>query len=219
MRHNLTNLGGSFFDAKPGSNFSAIQQPRLKGRGSLTRFCDYFVMVFERYDDCYRVQRVLDKRFSRYGLKLHPDKTRRVDFRFRYRKENIRCGKHVNFDFLGFTRFWGKSRNGKMVVYQKTAKSRQARTLKSINDFCRFNRHKPIVEQVAMLNRNLRGHCAYFGITANGKSLRSIYHRAKRIWHKWLGRRSRKSYIPWRRFTLFLKRHPFESPRIYHQYV
>ena len=75
---------------------------------------------------------------------LHPEKTRRVDFRYRYRKENIRCGKPVNFDFLGFTHFWGKSRKGNYVVYQKTAKGRLAKTLKSFNDYCRRNRHKPL---------------------------------------------------------------------------
>ena len=198
--------------------FDQEVKPRMQGHCSLTRFADDFVMVFEHYDDCYRVQRVMNKRFKRYELELHPEKTRRIDFRFRYRKENLRRGKDVNFDFLGFTHYWGRSRQGIFVVRQKTAKVRLARTLKGFNEFCRKCRHLPLSVQQRMLNRKLRGHYAYFGITGNSKSLRNIHYKVERLWHKWLGRRSRKSYIPWQRFTLLLKRLPLEKPRIYHQY-
>lgn len=198
--------------------FHKVVTPRMIAKCSLTRFADDFVMVFEKYDDCYRVERVLNKRFERYGLVLHPDKTRRIDFRFRYRKQNIQRGKVVNFDFLGFTHFWGKSRRGVFVVRQKTAKSRLARTLKGLNEHCRRYRHLPLDVQQVTLNRKLRGHYAYFGISGNGKSLSNLHHKVQRIWHKWLGRRSRKSYIPWRRFALLLRRLPLEQPRIYHQY-
>jgi len=190
----------------------------MRGHCSLTRFADDFVMVFEDYRDCYRVQKVLGQRFNKYGLTLHPDKTRRVDFRFRYRKMNIQRGKVVNFDFLGFTHHWGKSRRGKFVVRQKTAKSRLAKALKAINLFCKVNRHRPLIEQWTRLNRRLIGHYAYFGITGNSKSIRCLHYKAQRLWHKWLGRRSRKSYIPWKRFALLLRRLPLAVPKIYHQY-
>ena len=199
--------------------FTQEVTPRMRGNCSLTRFADDFVMVFERYDDCYRVQQVLGKRFERYGLNLHPEKTRRVDFRFRFRKENQQRGKAVNFDFLGFTHYWGKSRRGHFVVRQKTAKDRLARTLKAFNEFCRRYRHKPLDVQHTMLNRKLRGHYAYFGVTGNGKSLRNIHRKVQHLWRKWLGRRSRKSYIPWQRFTVLLNRFPLEQPHIYHQYI
>lgn len=176
------------------------------------------VMVFESHSDCCRVQQVLSKRFERFNLTLHPDKTQLVDFRFRCRKENIQRGKVVNFDFLGFTHYWGKSRRGFNIVCQKTAKNRLASALKAINVFCRNNRHKPINEQWRRLNQKLIGHYVYFGITGNGKSLRCLHFRAVRLWHKWLGRRSRKSYIPWERFNKLLKRYPPAMPKIYHQY-
>ena len=193
-------------------------KPRMNGKISITRFADDFVMVFEDYSDCHRVKRVLPKRFERFGLVLHPEKTQQVDFRFRYRKENLRKGKSVNFDFLGFTHYWGRSRRGKFVVYQKTAKSRTARTLKAFNLFCKTNRHRPLDEQQIQLNRKLRGHYAYFGITGNGKALRNVHHKVVRLWHKWLGRRSRKSYITWDRFVILLKRLPLERAKIYHKY-
>ena len=127
-----------------GEWFESAVRPRMKGRCSLTRFADDFVMVFEDYQDCYRAQEVLGKRFEKYSLTLHPDKTRRIDFRFRYRKANSQRGKVVNFDFLGFTHYRGKSRRGKFVVHQKTAKSRLAKALKAINLFCKNNRHRPL---------------------------------------------------------------------------
>lgn len=80
-------------------------------------------------------------------------------------------------------------------------------------------RHKPLDLQWEWLNRRLVGHFVYFGITGNIKSLKRLHHKVERLWHKWLGRRSRKSYIPWVRFTLLLKRFPLAIPRIYHRYV
>lgn len=96
---------------------------------------------------------------------IAPGEKRCVDFRPHCRKENMRIGNPVSFDFLGFTHFWGASRKGDTVVYQKTTKGRIARTLKSFNQYCRKFRHKSLGEQYIALNRKLRGHYAYFGIT------------------------------------------------------
>ena len=198
--------------------FIGVVQPRMQGRCSLTRFADDFVMVFQNFDDCCRVERVLPERLGVYGLTLHPEKTQRIDFRVQYRKENKRRGLPVNFDFLGFTHFWGKTRRGGFAIFRKTAKGRVAKTLKSFNDYCRKDRHKPLSGQYAKLNRKLRGHFAYFGITGNLKALKAVHHKVQVIWHKWLGHRSRKSYIPWEKFTQFLKHFPLTPPRIQHQY-
>jgi len=198
--------------------FDKAVKPRMKCRCSMTRFADDFVMVFEDHNDVHRVKRVISKRFARYNLVIHPDKTKLVDFRFRYRKENRRKSKAISFDFLGFTHYWGKSRRGKDIVCQKTAKDRFRKALNEINAFCRNNRHKPLDEQWSRLNRKLVGHYAYFGITGNHKSLRNLEHQTCRLWRKWLSRRSRKSYIPWERFKLLLLRFPIARPKIYHQY-
>ena len=173
-------------------------------RFEMPRFADDFVMVFENHDDCRRVEKVLSKRFERHKLTLNPEKTRCVDFRPDYRKENRNSVTPCTFDFLGFTHFWGVSRRGNTAVYQKTAKGRLSRTLKAFHDYCRKTRHKPPDEQCAGLNRKLRGHYAYFGITGNAKALGMIHHKVKGIWHKWLSRRSQKSRITWDKFHLFL---------------
>ncbi len=102
----------------------------MQGRCSLTRFADDFVMVFQNFDDCCRVECVLPERLGVYGLTLHPEKTQRIDLRVLYRKENKRRGLPISFDFLGFTHYWGKTRKGGFAIFQKTAKGRVAKTLK-----------------------------------------------------------------------------------------
>jgi RNA-directed DNA polymerase len=200
--------------------FHQVVEPRMKGRCTLVRFCDDFVMVFEDFLDSQRVLRVLGKRMGRFGLTLHPDKTCLVDFRFK-RPGGIRhrCAQATCFNFLGFTHVWGRSRRGKPVVYQRTAKDRYARTLKTLSRYCQHYRHRSLEEQHARLSRMLRGHYAYFGITGNGKRLRWLAHRAQHIWRKWLSRRTRNGQIDWLRFKHLLARYPLPVPRIVHQYA
>lgn len=194
-----------------------VVKPRMKGRNSMTRYCDDLVMVFENYKDCLRVYKVLGKRLERFGLSLHPDKTRIVDFRFK-RPADGNCGLDCTFKFLGFLHLWRKSRNGKFVVHQRTAKDRLAKAIGSIKEYCRASLHKPLSEQHQKLSKRLQGHYAYFGITGNHKSLRCIKHQAERIWRKWLSRRSRNSKISWEEFKRILDRYPLPKPLIYHQY-
>lgn len=194
-----------------------VVRPRMKGRSSITRYCDDLVMVFENYEDCKRVYAVLGKRLEKFGLKLHPDKTRIVDFRFK-RPEKGNSWASTTFKFLGFTHLWRKSRNGKFVVHQRTTKERLAKAIMAISDYCKTNRHRPLPEQHQKLSKKLQGHYAYFGITGNDKSLRSVEHQTARIWRKWLSRRSRKSKIAWEEFKRILLRYPLPKPRIYHQY-
>jgi len=197
--------------------YADVVEPRMEGRSSITRFCDDFVMVFENYNDCIRVFRVLGERLNKFGLSLHADKTCIVDFRFK-RSQHDKSQKPTTFKFLGFIHLWKKSIKGKFVVLQRTAKERLAKAISEINEYCRANRHKPLPEQHQKLSRKLRGHYAYFGITGNHKSLRSLVHQVERIWRKWLSRRSRKSKIYWDKFRDVLKKLPLPKPRVYHQY-
>lgn len=197
--------------------FQEDVKPCMKGRCSLTRFCDDFVLVFEREEDCCRVYRVLEKRFAKYGLALHPDKTRIIDFRIKTGTRHNHEGQ--SFDFLGFTHFWGRSRKGNMAVFQKTAKSRISRMIQTITMICKRDRHRPLVEQHRKLNRRLSGHYAYFGITGNYRSMNQVKHKVEKVWQKWLSRRSDRSRINWEKFNLFLKRFPLREPKIYHCYT
>ena len=194
-------------------------KPRLQGMASLVRYADDFVMTFETHHDAQRVLEVLGKRLARYGLTLHPDKTRFIDFRLQRRGGTQPGCKEPPFDFLGFTHVWVKSRKGRDVVRQRTAKSRLARALLAVKAWCRHNRHQPILRQHARLSAKLVGHYAYYGITGNISQLGRYRQQVTRIWRKWLERRTRAKPLPWDRFNAFLKRHPLPQPRIVHGYA
>lgn len=200
--------------------FETEVRRRLKGRCILVRYADDLVMAFEHSDDAERVLAVLGKRLERYGLMLHPDKTRFVDFRpNRPDRTDHPATDGTSFDFLGFTHVWGKSRNGKNMVRQVTAKGRYARALAAVTERCRANRHQPIPTQHACLSAMMRGHYAYYGMAGNGRRLRWYARQVVRIWKKWLSRRGRHGNVPWSRLTEWLKRHPLPPPRIVHPYV
>ncbi len=199
--------------------FEEEVRPRLSGEATLVRFADDFVLTFETHHDAKRVWEVLGKRLGRYGLTLHPDKTRLIDFRpQRHGGTQADC-QDPPFDFLGFTHTWGKSRNGRNVVRQTTAKSRFARALLALKDWCRTNRHRPVREQLARLSAKLAGHCAYYGIMGNSRRLQQYRHELTKTWRKWLARRTRSKRLRWDRFNVFLARHPLPPARIVHRYA
>ena len=189
--------------------FVEMVRPRLKGRAFMVRYADDAVLAFEYHEDAKRVYQVIAKRFARFGLTLHPDKTRLVDFRRTPRRSG-------SFDFLGFSHFWGKSRKGHPVVKRKTAKKRFARALKSMNQWLRRVRHQPISEQHRILRQKLQGHFGYYGITGNGPALAAFLYRVVHMWFKWLGRRSRKARKTWEWFRALLKRFPLPKPTPVH---
>ena len=195
--------------------------PRLAGRATLVRFADDFVIIFEHERDARRVFDVLPKRMAKYGLTLHPEKTRLIDFR----RPGLRvsaspdnngdaCSRPGTFDLLGFTHYWAKSRKGYWVVKQKTAADRFRRTLKRIAEWCRRYRHAPIREQWAAMRRKLLGHFGYFGITGNSYALHTFRFRAVALWHKWLSRRSQRARLSWAEMLRLLACYPLPQPRI-----
>jgi RNA-directed DNA polymerase len=195
--------------------FEDVVQPRLRGPAFLVRFADDAVLVFAREDDARRVAEVLPKRFAKYGLKLHPEKTRLVPFR-RPGSNRRHEGRLGTFDFLGFTHHWGQSRRGYPVVKRKTAKDRVTRALRTIRRWCRANRHLSIAEQHRALGRKLSGHDAYYGITGNAAALERFHYEVPRIWRKWLDRRSNRARMKWDRFSRLLERHPLPRARVVH---
>jgi RNA-directed DNA polymerase len=185
------------------------------------RYCDDFVILFAYKDDAERVLEVLGKRLGKYGLQLHPDKTRMVDFRFQdpAPHDGGAATMATIFDFLGFTHVWVRSRKGKAVVRQQTAKTRLARAIKAIDQQCRVMRHWLLREQHRRLCQMLRGHFAYFGVTGNFERLANLYEQVRRSWRKWLSRRSRNSPVTWEAFQRLLEHLPLPRPRIVHRYA
>lgn len=194
--------------------FEHTVKPRLRGRAQLVRFADDAVLLFDREEDARRVMAVLPKRFDKYGLHLHPEKTRLVSFRRPPHGVKRPKPKPETFDLLGFTHYWGRSRRGMWVVKRKTAKDRFSRVLKAINQWCWQNRHRTVPEQWGALCRKLRGLYAFYGISGNIPSLRSLRYEVLCLWWKWLGRRSQKGRMPWSRFQAILRAFPLPLPRV-----
>jgi RNA-directed DNA polymerase len=200
--------------------FETMVRARLKGRCILVRYADDLVMAFEDFLSAKRVLAVLGKRLARFGLRLHPDKTRFIDFRFkRPNGKSHPATSGTTFDFLGFTHVWVKSRQGKNVVRQSTSKGRFARALASVSDWCSQNLHRHLAEQRLHLSQMMRGHYAYYGITGNGRRLGWYAHQVERIWKKWLSRRGQPGTFRWDRLQQLLRRYPLPPTKIVHQYT
>ena len=191
-------------------------QPALAHKAEMIRYADDFVVLFESKDDAERFLRVLPKRFGKYGLTLHPDKTRMVPFERPARVDND-DDKPGTFDFLGFTHHWAVSRKGNWFVKRRTAKDRFRRALRRLRVWCRLHRHDPVEEQHRMLTKKLEGHYAYYGITSNFDQISCLFYRTHFAWHAALARRSQRG-MPWRTMEKLLERYPLPAPRIVHRY-
>ena len=186
--------------------------PRMRGRAFLIRYADDAVLVFSDKRDAERVHSVLPKRFARFGLTVHPEKTRLVSFcRPRRDGGGPRPG---SFDFLGFTHYWARSRKGHWVPKRKTASKRFSRSLRAVNQEMRRVRHASIQEQSRVLGQKLRGFYGYYGIRGNSRSLSAFLHEARSRWKKWLSRRSHKAWVTWEAFDRMVRQYPLPRPRM-----
>ena len=187
--------------------------PRLRGKACLVRYADDFVIGFECREDAERVLAVLSKRMQRYGLTLHPDKTRLVPFRRPPAEQQGGKGPGT-FDFLGFTLYWRRTRRGRWRLACKTRRARLRRAIQAVYAWCRRQRHEDIGVQHAGLRSRLQGHYNYFGVNGNLKSLACLLWHARRAWHKWLNRRSQRARFTWERFLDLVQDYPLPVPRV-----
>jgi RNA-directed DNA polymerase len=189
-------------------------KPRLRGKAFLIRYADDFVIGFCEYRDAQRVMEVIPKRFGKYGLTVHPTKTKLVPFRPpSSRTKGDDDDRPGTFDLLGFTHYWGLSLKGHWVVKLKTAKDRFSRAVQNIDRWCRDNRHLPIPEQHQKLNEKLRGHYAYYGVTGNSAALTRFLHEVGPRWRRWLNRRNYIRSMTWEKFLGILQRYPLAPAR------
>lgn len=196
--------------------FEGEVAPRMRGRAHLVRYADDFVICFDRKDDAERVQAVLGKRMEKYGLKLHPEKTRLV--RMERPDRNQPSGKGPDtFDFLGFTAHWRRSVGGHWYLAFKTAGKRLRKAMTAITEYCRRQRHASVREQHRGLQRRLTGWFRYFGINGNNRSLDKLRRHTERVWHKWLNRRSQRNRLNWARYGDMLTAYPLPPVRVYTQ--
>lgn len=193
--------------------FAEEVKPRLRGKAILVRYADDGCFGFERQDDAQRVMAVLSQRLERFGLTLHPQKTRLLDFR-RPPRSRGEGRSPTTFDFLGFCWYWRRTRTGSWTVACKTRRARLMRAIRAVYEWCRDHRHLPVSEQHASLVRRVQGHFNYFGVNGNGPSLRRFHNRVWCSWYKWLNRRSQRARLTWKRYKDLLRDFPLPMPRI-----
>ena len=196
--------------------FETEVKPRLAGEAYEIRYADDFILCFQYREDAEKVLDVLKKRFAKYGLTLHPEKTRLMEFgrKALAKSEKADGPKPATFDFLGFTHICMRSRRRKFTIHVHTMRKRLRRSLKNVTVWCREHRHDPVDEQQEALNRKLRGHYQYYGRSSNSRSIGEFYERVRRIWQKWLNRRTRGNRLNWLAYQQLLTRYPLLRPRL-----
>ena len=193
--------------------FSEQIQPMLGGKSFIVRYADDFVLGFTDKTEAERVMAVLPKRFAKYGLSLHPEKTRLIDL------NDKRGGKGRSFDFLGFTHFLSKSLKGNKVLKRKTSSKSLTRSIRHVNIYIQRNRHMKLRDLITAINIKLRGHYNYYGVTFNSRSLERFYRMVRRSLFKWLNRRGGKTKLNWVRFSDYVEKFsPLLRPFIKHSY-
>lgn len=199
--------------------FVNVVRPSLAAGAELIRYADDFVIVFQSEDDARRVLQVLPQRFAKFGLTLHPAKTRLIPFQKPVESPHPSTGTlppqpDKTFDLLGFTLYWARSRQGYWVVFRKTASTRFARGLSRIGDWCRLNRHLPVVRQHKELSSKLRGHYNYYGVIGNSRAINDFRDQTVRIWKYWLNRRAQRRTMTWKCFTRIKRTYPLPPARL-----
>jgi group II intron reverse transcriptase/maturase len=189
---------------------------RRVGKCFAVRYADDIALVFYAERDARRVLAALPKHFGKFGLTLHPDKTRLIRFvrpRFDAQRSTAAAPQPEpgTFEMLGFLHYWGRSRRGYWVIRQQTSPSRFRRALKRVGEWCRLHRHRPIDEQHATLAAKLRGHYEYYGLTGNSRALARFRSEVCQLWRKWLLRRSQRTTMTWANFVRVLERFPLPS--------
>ena len=190
------------------------------GRMRLVRFADDYLLTFERRADAEAMLAALPDRMARFGLVLHEDKTRLIEFG-RFAEANRRrrgAGRPETFDFLGFTHYCGRTRAGRFMVQRKTQRKRMIRKLTELRREMKRRMHHRLADQHQWLSAVLRGHYAYYGITGNSRCIATFQFQLQTWWRWVLRRRGQRPKLPWQRFYAILKVYPLPPPRIVHDW-
>jgi RNA-directed DNA polymerase len=188
-------------------------RPLLRGEIYLIRYADDFIIGFENEDDARRVSEVLPKRMNKYGLTIHPEKSKLIKF------TPSEEGKAPTFDFLGFTHYWTKSQKGNWIVKRKTSQKKMRVIVKNLKDTCKMHKHEKLKEQSHLLSSKLRGLYQYFGIRGNFIAINRMYKICIHAWFKWLNRRSQRNSYTWKGYWELLKHFRLPKPKIIHANV
>jgi len=189
-----------------------------RGEVYAVRYADDLVMGFQREQDALDMRSALAGRLAKFGLELHPDKTRVLEFgRFaREGRERRGLSKPETFDFLGFTHIVGQDRRGKFQLRRRTSRKKRRAKLAVVKEECRRRRHWRVAEQYAWLSSVLRGHYQYYGVPTNSPALASFRRAVGYLWHASLQRRSQRARWTRPQLRHFEERYPLPPPHVVH---
>ena len=188
-----------------------------RGRAIVVRYADDFVMGFQYASDARKMLVDLRERMAKFGLHLHEEKTRLIEFGRLPALDRKRRGvrRPETFAFLGFTHYCGWTLDGRFVVKRKTQSQRLTRKLKALRQETRRRMHAPVAVQHRWLHQVLWGHYRYYGLVNNFRSLNAFYQGVCLLWFRALRRRSQRR-MNWQDFGALLERNPLPAPRITH---
>jgi group II intron reverse transcriptase/maturase len=197
--------------------FNKMVVPTSRGQASMVRYADDAVFCFQYKDDAERFYAALKERLAKFGLEVAENKTKIIEFG-RFAEENRKrrgLGKPETFDFLGFTHYCSKSRQGKFRVKRKTSRKKYKAKVKEFAQWMKANRHEKIHEIFKQVRLKLIGHYRYYGITDNSRMLSKYLYEVTKIIFKWMNRRSQKRSLDYERFNKYLRVNPLSAPKIY----
>jgi hypothetical protein len=196
--------------------FEGIVKKHVRGYCELIRYADDFICLVQYEGDAVRIERALKNRLGKYGLTIHPEKSRRFSFgRFEEQNAKRQKRKPNTFNFLGFTHFCTTTLKGKFKVGHKTNRKKFVKACKEMNQWLKAIRNAcNIKEWWKILKAKLSGHYNYYGISGNYRSLANYFHTTKRLVCKWLNRRSQKKSMNWQELNNYLKCYPLPKPEI-----
>ena len=200
--------------------YETTVKKHVRGYCELVRYADDFVCVVRYADDAERIEQALKNRFDKYGLEIHPTKSRKITFG-RFESDNARKqNRNPNtFDFLGFTHYCDTSRKGNFKLGRKTSRKKFSAKCREMNDWLKSIRNQVKTKDWwKILAAKLRGHIQYYGVSENYASIARFYKLTIKMVRKWLNRRSQKRKMSWAKFTEYLEHYPLPKPRIVHKF-
>ena len=186
------------------------------GSARLIRYADDFVVCFQTEADAKQFRQEMEIRLNQFGLEIAPGKTQCIEFgAFAIKRAKARGEKAATFDFLGFTHYCSRSRNGKWFrMKRKTIGKRFTAKLKAYKEWLKSNRTLTTPEIIQKTVSKLRGHYGYYGVTDNSKGISAYFYEVRGILYKWLNRRGKQGCYSWEKFAKLLARYPLPTPRI-----
>ena len=194
--------------------FDKIVRKHCRGDAYMVRYADDSIFCFQYAEDALRFYRAFINRLDKFGLEISQEKTKII----RLNKDDEDSGEDDNgssFDFLGFTHYVGRDKNGRKRVKRKTSKKKYKASLLRCKEWMKRNRNIPIKQFMRIMKAKVQGHCNYYGITDNRMAVSNYIDECKRLLYKWLNRRSQKKSFCWDKFSLFLDKYPLPKAKTY----